>query len=159
MGLRGGGGFSPRTFGFFFDFFRNPAVLGLFWNEIFVFGFFGFSAVSRVFLPKPYRNQGYFWNEVIFVFWAFQEVFFFPGLLDFLDFLEFLQIWALLYWNEILVFGFFGFSAVSSVIWSKPYQNQGFFGMRSFLFFGLRGGGGFLPGLLDLLDFLEFLQF
>ena len=66
-----------------------------------------------------------------------------PELLDFLDFLEFLQFWALFFWNEIFVFGFFGFSAVSSVFFQNLTRTRVFFGMRSFLFvFGLRGGGG-----------------
>ena len=72
------------------------------------------------------RTRVFFWNEVIFVcFWPSRRGGWFrPELLDFLDFLEFLQFWALFFWNEIFVFGF---SAVSSGFFSKPYQNQGFF--------------------------------
>ena len=62
------------------------------------------------------------------LFLAFEEGgWFLPGLLDFLDFLEFLQFWALFFWNEIFVFGFFGVSAVSSAFFFKTLPEPGFF--------------------------------
>ena len=57
-----------------------------------------------------------------------------PELLDFLDFLEFLQFWALFFWNEMFAFGFFGFSAVSSVFLQNLTRTRDFFQFRLFFF-------------------------
>ena len=77
----------------------------------------------RAFFSKPYQNQGFFWNKVIFVVFGLRGGggWFLPGLLDFL---EFLQFWALFFWNEIFVFGF---SAVSSFFFQNLTRTRVFF--------------------------------
>ena len=106
---------SPKTFGFL-GFFGIPAVLGPFsWNDIFVFGFFGFSAVSSVFFQNLTSTKVFCWNEVIllflglrgggggfsqdfWIFWFFGNPCssgpFFGMKFLFLDFLDFLQFRA-----------------------------------------------------------------
>ena len=137
---------SPRTFGFLGS-FGIPAVLGpfFFWNEIFVFGFWGFSAVSSFFFLRPmHLTRVFFWNEVIFSWPSKRGGAVSPRTFGFFGFFGIPAVLGPFFWNEIFVFGFFGFSAVSSVFF-KALPEPGFFGMRSFLFFLAfeEGGGGF----------------
>ena len=124
FGLRGGGGggFS-QDFWIFWIFwnFRSSGPF-FFWNEIFVFGFFGFSAVSsgfffqnltrtRVFfgmrsflLFLAFEEGGGGFSQDFWIFWIFWNScssgpFFFGMKFLFLDFLEFLQFRALFFQN------------------------------------------------------------
>ena len=124
-----------------------------------------FCSLERFFQSLT-RTRVFFWNEVIFVFfWPSRRGgWFLPGLLDFWDFLEFLQFWALFFWNEIFVFGLFGFSAVSSVFFQILTKTRVFFFSNEVIWFfflsSRRGGGGFSQDFwIFWIFFLEVLQF
>ena len=126
----GGGGGSPRTFGFFWIFWNSCSSGPFFLEWNFCFWIFWIFCSFERFFQNLTRTRVFFgMRSYLFVFglrgggggWFLQ------GLLDFWDFLEFLQFWALFFWNEIFVFGFFGFSAVSSVFFQNLTRTRVFF--------------------------------
>ena len=64
-----------------------------------------------------------------------------------------------LFWNEIFVLGFFGFSCSFERFFAKTLPEPGFFlewGHSCFFLAFEVKGGGVLPGLLDFFEFPQF---
>ena len=112
-----GGWFHPELLDFL-EFLQFWALF--FWNEIFAFGLFGFSAVSSVFfktLPEP----GFFFGmrSFLFVFGLRGGGVVSPRTVGFFGFFGISAVLSIFFWIGFLFFGFFGISAVSS-LFSKP---------------------------------------
>ena len=154
FGLPGGGGGFSQDFWIFWNSCSSGPFF--FWNESFVFGIFGFSAVSSFFFQNLTRTRFFFgmrsflfflafekgggFAQDFWIFWIFWNscsfgCLFFRMKFLFLDFLDFLQFRAFFFCQNLT-------------------RTRVFFGMRSFCFFvGLRGGGVVSPRTFGFFGF------